>query len=79
MLWIAAAGFLYTQRAALEPAVIEWSWQEPKPSNRPSELGRIEGRVTRLFAADSLQLRDDNGWLFNPCTAWRELSGSRRA
>jgi len=63
--WIAAAGFLYTQRAALEPAVdlTELWWN--RPSNRPSELGRIEGRVTRLFAADSLQLRDDNGWLFN--------------
>lgn len=63
--WIAAAGFLYTQRATLEPAVdlAELWWN--RPSNRPSELGRIEGRVTRIFAADSLQLRDDNGWLFN--------------
>ncbi len=63
--WIAAAAFLYTQRAALQPVadLAELWWN--LPSQRPGQSARIEGRVTRLFAGDSLQLRDDNGWVFN--------------
>jgi endonuclease YncB( thermonuclease family) len=63
--WIAVAGFLYTQRAALKPAadLAELWWN--LPSDRPAELALLSGRVTRLFAGDSLQLQDQHGWLFN--------------
>jgi endonuclease YncB( thermonuclease family) len=63
--WLAVVGFLYTQRAALQPAVdfAELWWN--LPADRPAQLARLSGRVTRLFAGDSLQLQDHQGWLFN--------------
>lgn len=63
--WLAVAGFVYTQRAALQPAVdlAELWWNLPK--DRSAELAQISGRVTRLFAGDSLQVRTDEGVLFN--------------
>lgn len=63
--WAAVAVYLFSQRAALQPAIdyLELWWNQP--AERPGELPRLSGLVTRIYAGDSFQLRDDQGGHYN--------------
>jgi endonuclease YncB( thermonuclease family) len=64
-LWLAAAGVVYEQRAALQP-VFDYAglvWRHGLGATR--ELPRLEGKATMVFAGDSFQFVDASGYGFN--------------
>ncbi len=63
--WLAAAVFVYEKRAALQPAFdyAELVWQHD--FRAAGDLPQLDGKVTEIFAGDSFQFEDKNGYAFN--------------
>jgi endonuclease YncB( thermonuclease family) len=63
--WLAAAVFIYERRAALQPAFdcVELVWQHD--FRAAGNLPQLDGKVTEIFAGDSFQFEDKNGYAFN--------------
>ena len=63
--WVAAAVIVYEQRAVLSPAFDYAGLVWRHGLGATQELPTLEGRVTMVFAGDSFQLVDANGYNFN--------------
>lgn len=63
--WAAVAFYLYTQRAAFQPALdyAEIYWN--RPSAAPAQFPVFTGVVTRVYAGDGFQIRDGSAVLYN--------------
>lgn len=63
--WAAVAFYLYTQRAAFQPALdfAELYWN--RTPNAPAQFPVFTGVVTRVYAGDGFQVRDASAVLYN--------------
>lgn len=63
--WLGVAVFVFRHRAALEPVRVgaELWWHRTPEASQP--IGQLSGRVIRIYDGNSVQLRDDRGWVFN--------------
>lgn len=63
--WAAVAFYLYTQRAAFQPALdfAELYWN--RTPNAPAQFPVLTGVVTRVYAGDGFQIRDASATLYN--------------